>query len=231
MIDIHSHVIFGVDDGPSEIKESIRMVLEAEELGITDIIATPHFNREFCNTEKVNENYNEIKRRVAGCGINIHLGYEVSVSSLISSENRMNPGLALAKSKYLLFELPFDNLPVYTYDIIQNMHSRNIIPVIAHPERNTDFLKNFDAFLGFVENGCLVQVDAPGILGFYGSKVKGFVKKIIKLNLVHFVASDSHCADDYTQYYLQAYNQVKHWVGEEHTKRLFEINPGRVLCG
>jgi tyrosine-protein phosphatase YwqE len=80
MIDIHSHLIFGVDDGPSAIKESIRMALEAEKLGVKEIIATPHFSDLQFQTDKAVENFSALSSRIADCDIKLHIGYEVSIN-------------------------------------------------------------------------------------------------------------------------------------------------------
>ncbi|MGI6776589.1 MAG: tyrosine-protein phosphatase [Acetivibrionales bacterium] len=231
MVDIHSHIIFGVDDGPPSLKESIRMVLEAERLGIKKIIATPHFHWDVFNAERARENFKELKERTSDCGIEIFMGYEVFINPALSSfANKKNP-VTLADSRYMLFELPLDAVPVYSYEAIYKLHLESIVPVLAHPERNRSFVKSFNSFLGFLEKGCLVQLDAASIVGVYGMDVKRLAKKMIKMNMVHFIASDAHCWEDFTSWYLQAYRKVYKWAGEEYADRVFNINPGRILSG
>lgn len=229
MIDIHCHIIFGVDDGPSSIKESIRMILEAEKLGVKDIIATPHFNEYLFDMERVTGNFQEIVSRTKDCGVNLHLGHEVFISSLLPCAGYVKSRLTMSGSRYLLFELPFNNIPPYAAETVFKMHAENIIPIIAHPERNINFVRHFDTFLEFIENGCLLQLDAASIIGVYGPEVKRFTQKLIKSQLPHFVASDAHCAEDYTSRYLAAYSQVKHWGGEEYARKLFVQNPAMLL--
>lgn len=226
MIDIHSHLIFGVDDGPSSIKESVRMILEAERLGVKAVIATPHFRDDPMHITKVIQNYNEIVDRTRNFDIKIYLGSEVFINSLLPLENTDKSHMVLNNSRYLLFELPLENYPIYANEILSGLHSERIIPIIAHPERNRYFAKNFTTFVKFLEAGCLVQIDAASIVGVYGSEAKEFTKKLVKYNLVHFVASDAHCSSDYIQWYQQAYNQVKKWGGEDIANKLFIANPG-----
>jgi len=229
MIDIHSHLIYGVDDGPPTIKESIRMVLEAEKIGINTIIATPHYRKALFRAENALEHFMELKTRVKDCNIELLLGYEVHFDSIIPDIMIEKGRYTLNKSKYLLFELPFDVIPLNMSDVILNLHMENFIPIIAHPERNRSFASNFQMFLEFIESGCLVQLDAASILGVYGSLVKKFAKNLIKLNLAHFVCSDAHSAADYTNWYLPAYEKVKRWSGTEYADILFYKNQKMLL--
>jgi protein-tyrosine phosphatase len=229
MIDIHSHIIFGVDDGPSNIKESIRMVLQAEKLGVKDIIATPHFNNLLLNSNRIVENFSTLSSRIADCDVKLHIGYEVFINPLMIEKVKELKAKTLNNSSYILFELPFDHIPVYCSKLLQEFHSEKIIPILAHPERNRVFIRNVDSFINFIENGCLVQIDAGSIVGAYGKEAKRFAKQVIKLNLAQFIASDAHCTEDYNDWYLSAYNQVKRWAGEEYTNQLFNENAKNII--
>ena len=230
MIDIHCHIICGVDDGPSKIKESIGMVLEAEKLGIKTIIATPHFHESLYTSERVVENFSDLVSRTNDCGVDLLLGYEVFITPNLPDMVKGKKDLLLSNSKCLLFELPFDIIPEYSSATIVKLHLENIIPIIAHPERNRYFVNNFNSFVGIIENGCLVQVDAASIIGVYGKDVKNFSKQLILHKVVDFVASDAHCVQDYTEWYLPAYRQVVRWAGEEYADRLFCRN-AKMLMG
>lgn len=229
MIDIHTHLIFNVDDGSPTIKESIRMVLEAEKVGIKAIVATPHFHENIYNTDKVFENFNELRARVADCGVELYLGCEAFISPFLPELLKEQRLLPLAGSGYVLFELPPDSIPVYSNEVVYKMNLQDKVPVLAHPERNRNFVKNFNSFLNFIEWGCLIQIDAASIIGVYGMEVKSFVKKIIKLKMVHFAASDAHCADDYVNWYKAAYDNVCRWSDEEYADTIFNKNPGKII--
>lgn len=229
MIDIHSHLVFGVDDGPSTIKESIRMVLEAEKLGIKEIFATPHYNVQLFDTDRAAENFQILLSRVTDCDVVLHLGYEVYLNPQMMENVRILKGKSLNGSDYLLFELPFGYIPENYSKLLYGLHLERIIPVLAHPERNRIFMKDFDSFIKFIESGCLVQIDAGSIVGAYGTEAKNFARKVIRLNLAQFIASDAHCTEDYRERYPAAYNQVKKWVGEEYTDKLFFQNAKRIL--
>jgi protein-tyrosine phosphatase len=137
--------------------------------------------------------------------------------------------LSLNNSGYLLLELPFDSIPIYIHEVIFQLQRLHITVVIAHPERNRNFLKNFDLLLGLVERGCLIQLDVASIVGVYGRNVKEFAKKLIKLKLVNFIASNAHNAKDYGNWYKKAYKVVNKWAGDEYTDKLFNRNANEIV--
>ncbi len=228
MIDIHCHIIFGVDDGPSTIKDSARMVLEAENLGVDKIIVTPHYNKYVYNSDKVLENFYKIKSRTRDFGVELFLGYEVFLISSINDVLTQKGDYTLNKSKYLLFELPFDIMPVNINETILKLHSEGIVPIIAHPERNMYFVRNMQKFIELIETGCLVQLDAASLVGVHGSNVKRFAKKLIDMNLIQFVASDAHKPEDY-ELYKKSYDIVKNWAGKEYSDKIFTYNQSVII--
>ncbi|MCR4435374.1 MAG: phosphoesterase [Clostridiales bacterium] len=229
MIDIHSHVLFNVDDGPSNLEESVKMVREAERLGIQVIIATPHFQENIFNGDNVYDSYQELVHRVRNMDVEIKLGYEVFITPNVPLINKTKKRLTLNNTSYLLFEFPFSGVPVYGHETIYKLQLDNITPIIAHPERNRTFLKNFGRLLDFRQTGCLVQVDAASIAGVYGRHVRRFVKQLVKMDLVDFVASDAHYARDYAAWYGEAYNSVCRWAGKEYADRLFHKNAEAIV--
>ncbi|HEY9059408.1 MAG TPA: CpsB/CapC family capsule biosynthesis tyrosine phosphatase [Pseudobacteroides sp.] len=229
MIDIHSHIIFSVDDGPSTVKESMRMILEAEKIGIKTIIATPHYNKKYFDIKNAERNFQELVVRMKNCDIELKMGYEVFVDSILSDCIVNKKMFTLNASNYLLFELPFDIYPNNTIDIILKMHLNDIIPIIAHPERYVYFLRNFDMFINLIEAGCMVQLDAGSIIGYHGRRVKAFCKKVLKLGLAHFIASDAHSSEDYISLFLPSYHKVIRWVGTDYADALYRKNQELLL--
>lgn len=228
MIDIHSHIIYGLDDGPDTLEESVRMICEAEEMGVKVIIATPHLRNSEDDIANIVERYEELNQRIIGYDVTLVPGYEVILSPNIR-DVVLNKGLTLGMSRYLLVELPFNSIPFYIDEAIYGLQLEGIIPILSHPERNIGFQKRFDALESLAARGCFLQVDAGSIVGAYGRTVKEFVKKLIRLNMVHFIASDARCAQDYTNWYLKAYHKVIKWAGREYAEMLFYKNPGVIL--
>lgn len=224
MIDIHSHLIFDVDDGSNTYKESLRMALEAEKLGFNKIIATPHYSKGYSPDNKLSLHFLKLKSGLLDCDIDIQLGYEVIIDDISYEGEKETIDLTLGNTNCMLFELPFHLMPPYIDEKLMEMHKDNIIPIIAHPERYRFFYKNLDNYISFIEKGCLVQVNAGSIIGAYGHEVKSFSKKILQMGLVDFIASDAHSPEDYTNRYPKAYEQVKKWVGQSYTDQLFYHN-------
>ena len=229
MIDVHSHIIYGVDDGPTSIEESIKMICEAEELGVKAIFATPHFLDNPAHLEKVQRNYQELVDKTTDYEVSLMLGFETGMNEeLPNAINRME-SLTLGGTSFMLIEFPACTMPEYTDDVIYRLQLCDIIPIIAHPERNRNFVKNFDSLLDLFSRGCLIQVNAASIVGAYGRQEKDFAKKLIKNDMVHFVASDAHRAHDYINWYLRAYQKVIKWLGWEYADKLFYKNPAIIL--
>lgn len=223
MIDIHSHLIFNTDDGPSTLDEAVSMVKEAVEAGVKVIIATPHFKGDLEYTWAAAEKLNRLSAVISGMDVSLKIGYEVPITT--PDLLRYCRSLSLNSSCYLLLELPFEDIPIYTKDVIFGLELEKITPVLAHPERNKKLRKNMYLMAEYIGRGCLIQVDAGSILGINGRKVKRFTKRLIKHRLVHFVASDAHKPGDYSKMYLKAYKKVRKWSNEAYADKLFYRNP------
>ncbi len=229
MIDIHSHIIFGVDDGPSTITQSLNMVKEAERLGISLIVASPHYHETVFDLERVEDNYQELLYRARDYNVTINLGYEVFVNPINQLLIKNRKKLSMSKSGIILFEFPFNASPQKCVEMVCKIRLQKIIPVIAHIERNRVFLNKFEYFVAFIKAGCYIQLDAASIVGVYGFKIKEFSKKLLQMNFVDMVASNAHCAEDYVSWYTQAYNNVSQWVGNEAASVLFHDNAKNIL--
>ena len=229
MIDIHSHIIHGVDDGPSSIDESLRMLEKAENAGVKMIIATPHLHEPLFAASQIAENYQELQRRSKDFNVSIKMGYEVFIRPFTEELGKKLDDLVLGTSRYVLMELPFESIPIYSFDYIFKHQITGKQIIISHPERYRGFLKDINTCLTFLEKGCLMQLDAASITGVYGRRVKEFAKQMIKLRLVHFVASNAHTAEDYSKRYTKAYRKVVKWAGEEYSDKLFFRNAKAIL--
>lgn len=229
MIDIHSHIIFEVDDGPCIIEQSISMIYNAEKAGIKTIVATPHSHETLFEAERLSENYQELLYRICDYDITLKLGYEVFINPSMPGMEKKNIGLTLHQTRYLLFELPFNTSPGSGFDVLSGFRLKDIIPILAHPERNRNFIKNLNELSRYIKAGCMIQIDAASILGIYGRDVRDFVKKLVKWNMVDFVASNAHCAEDYANWYMKAYREVSKWSGAENANRLFQSNADSIL--
>ncbi|MEK5481726.1 tyrosine-protein phosphatase [Viridibacillus sp. FSL R5-0888] len=196
LVDIHNHILPGLDDGPKSIEEALLLATDAVENGITHIIATPHHHDgKYMNSSSVVEeavfNFNkELYER--SIPLEILPGQETHIyNSLISDLNK--DLLTLANSgKYILIELPINHIPTYTFDILFQIQLKGYIPIIVHPERNMVFRKDKQKLYDIVNKGSLVQVTASSLIGVNGRAIKRYIKYLVKHNIVHFISSDSH---------------------------------------
>lgn len=222
MIDLHCHILPGVDDGPSNSELSLEMVKQAVSLGITDVFATPHhLNGQFENTKT------EILHRIVtfnsflqqeNISITVHPGQEIRIHQKIFTSLEQDELLTLGnRGQYLLLELPSNEVPTYTQTIIYELILKGITPIIVHPERNKILLQNVDILVDLVMDGALVQLTAGSMIGHFGKKVKQFSEKIIQHQLVHFIASDAHNTSSRGNYLKEAYEVISKLYGIELT--------------
>ncbi|MFT8313990.1 MAG: CpsB/CapC family capsule biosynthesis tyrosine phosphatase [Clostridium sp.] len=196
MIDIHCHVLPGIDDGSKDINMSLEMLGIAEENNTTKIIATPHYYRgsyenEFKDVLGYVENFNaEIKSK--GINIEVFPGQEIFADKYTLDAYRDGIIHCLNNSKYMLIEFPMDVLPDDAIDIIYELKLLGVKPIVAHPERYLYINGNLMNINKFIEEGCLFQVNTSSIIGLLGSRVKEAALGIMDNGLCHFIASDAH---------------------------------------
>lgn len=197
LIDIHCHILPNVDDGPSNYFDVIEMANQAVMTGITHLFATPHhMNGRYENTKTEIlagvRSLNQILQNEK-IPLSVHCGQELRIHREIFHTLENDRILTLNNhGKYLLLELPSNEVPDYTHDVVYELLLKGIIPIIVHPERNWGFYEDINLLYELVQVGALVQLTSASIIGHFGKKVKNFSKKIIEHNLAHFVASDAH---------------------------------------
>lgn len=225
MIDIHSHIIPGVDDGAHNNEEADEMLISAAKAGVRAIIATPHFSIESFNYEKVSDSYRKLEERARLHNIELLLGYEIRIQEYSAKMPSDYSGLTLGSSRYVLLELPFTSVPRYTAELVYQLQINKLIPIIAHPERCIKLVKKIQLLDELIEDGCLMQIDASSISGLNGRKIKSFAKKIITSGKAYCIASDAHNAKGYSDIYMKAYKRTVRWVGQKEADKLFNENP------
>lgn len=225
MIDIHCHIIPGVDDGAHNAEEAEEMLVSAAKAGVTRIIATPHFSIDKFDHERVCEKYNRLKMKARLYNIELLLGYEIKIHEYPSRMPSNYSELALGCSRYVLLELPFTSIPKYTTELVYRIQISQLIPIIAHPERCIKLVKDPQLLDELIDHGCLMQIDAASIVGLNGRKIKRFAKKMITSGRADFVASDAHSAKEYSDIYMKAYKKTIRWVGKTEADKLFTENP------
>ena len=232
-IDIHCHIMPGVDDGSPDMATSLEMLRIADKNGITHLILTPHHKPMHHNVSpEHNVAYRKrLQEAAADAGIKAKLfsGNEIYYSDETMEELESGKICSLAGSDYVLVEFH----PTNPYKAIQNAMGRvqaaGFIPIIAHVERYSDIVSHPARVRDLIDMGCFIQVNASSVMGKYGLGISHFTKKLLKDELVHFIASDAHDTGRRAPNLLECRNYVERKYGEDYGKKLFFTNPANVI--
>ncbi len=232
MFDIHYHLLFGVDDGPKTLDESLALAEASIKEGVTHIVATPHSNHEFVfdpkiNREKIAELDAHLKGRLTlGLGCDFHLSYEN-----LEDVGRNRGKYTINGKQYLLVEFANSSIPATATDILYGLQLTGVIPIITHPERNPILVQNPRRLTEWIRGGCLVQVTAASLTERFGRRAKAMGFDLIRKNWVHFIASDAHSVDGRPPAMGEAYRVLTNEFGRETADRLCTLNPGAAFHG
>jgi protein-tyrosine phosphatase len=232
LVDIHSHICFGVDDGAQTIEDSIAMLELAAESGTTDIVATPHSDL------KYNFNYDLVKSRLdqlrekMGDRIRIHQGCDFhlffdNIENCKTDRSRFT----INGHRYLMVEFADHSIPKTIVNIFQEMIQNDITPVITHPERNKLLMGRVNELVQWVRFGCLIQVTAQSFTGRFGKSAEEGAKRLMNQRMVHFIASDAHDTEWRPPDMREPYQYIASEYGDHVAERLFVTNPRMTLTG
>ncbi len=232
LIDIHSHLLYGVDDGPSNVTSCLDMVKSALASNTTHIIVTPHHMRGGYNNPKetVIQKTTELQALLQEQNLSITLfpGQEITLTSQLIAEFQQDRLLTLNHSRYMLIELPHDHIPKYTEEYMHELKVYGIVPIIAHPERNQEIWMNPERLGHLVDCGALSQVTASSLSGASGKKMQLLALKLCKQSRVHCIASDAHGAVNRPYGLAAAYAVITQYLGEA-SSAYFMQNAQRIL--
>jgi protein-tyrosine phosphatase len=198
VIDLHSHVLPGLDDGAIDEGESLAMAQIAAEGGVTTIVATPHVRHDVdVDPASLSGHVRRLAERIAAAGIALEVrpGGEVATTRLgtLSDEELQMVSLG-GNSRYVLLEAPYRGVPGGMVPFVAALHARGFRALIAHPERSPA-CADAELLLTLVRQGALAQVTAASLAGQFGARVQRAAVSLIRAGLVHVVASDAHRAD------------------------------------
>ena len=220
MIDIHCHILPGLDDGAHDFTDSLDMAKLAVNEGIHTIIATPHHqNGHYHNTKNdIIHRTKELNEylEVEGVKLTILPGQETRLYGELMEDYENGEILTLANiSNYLFIELPSSHVPGYTNQLLFDVQMKGMTPVIVHPERNAELIEQPDKLYRLVKNGAATQITASSLTGYFGKKIQRFTFDLIEANLTHFIASDAHNTTKRTFKMEEAFNLVKKKYGTD----------------
>jgi protein-tyrosine phosphatase len=232
LIDIHSHVLFGLDDGARTIEESVAMVRMAVEHGTTDLVATPHANLQFKFDPELIARRMEQVREAAGGVLRLYTGCDFHLSFDNIQDSIGHPRkYTINQQRYLLVE--FSELLIFknTEDIFARLRDAGMTPIITHPERNGLLRQRVEHIAKWVDQGARVQVTAQSLTGTFGRKAHDFSCELLDRGLVHVIASDGHDCERRPPVMDAARAWLQKQYGSALAEALFVTNPRGALSG
>jgi protein-tyrosine phosphatase len=232
VIDIHSHIVWGLDDGPASAEESIAMLDSARASGTTDIVATPHSSPQYAyQSDLLQQRIAELADRTDHRP-EIHRGCEFHLSfDNLEDLLRLPERYTINGKQYLLVEFASAQIGKHGDKVLERLLQAGITPIVSHPERNAVLRRSLDRVEGWVELGCLMQVTALSITGGFGHSARSASTRLLERGLVHVVASDAHDVAYRPPGLDAAYAVVQARYGADAAEILFRDNPRAIIQG
>ena len=194
-VDIHSHLLPGIDDGAKTFDDTLRLTKALQGFGISEIITTPHIIQHIWDNTG-----NQIKENKVATVIELEK-HQVMMPFHAAAEYMLDDNfiklfqtgdLLTLKDKYVLVEMSYINAPIQLYSILFDLQVAGYIPVLAHPERYLFYHHNFDEFQKLKRTGCLFQLNLLSVVGYYGDAITKIAEKLLQKGMYNFVGSDVH---------------------------------------
>ena len=230
MVDIHSHILPEVDDGPKSWDVSVAMCRMAAADGITHQVATPHANdryhydRPFLQglLSRLQELVGDSPKLSLGC--DFHLSYD-NMQDVVANPDRY----AIEGSRYMLVELSNYSVPPQTTDCFLKLGDCGMTAVITHPERNPILRENPQRVVEWAEQGCVIQLTGSALTGFWGERVRRVAQWLLEHNAVHVLATDAHDTEKRIPVLSTARDAAAEICGEDVAGALVEGNPAAII--
>ena len=232
MVDIHSHILPGVDDGSTSWEVTIAMCEMAVKDGITHMVATPHSDDTYKYERRKHEaTLQELRERLGGAmefslGCDFHMSFEN-----ITAVRHTPAEFCLGRTYYLLVEFSDFGVSRTMLKTLEQFLDFGLMPIITHPERNRMLQANPDLIIEMAEAGCLIQVTAGSLTGFWGTTAKKIAEWLLKQNALHVLASDAHDPKHRVPILSKARDAASAIVGEEIASLLVSENPQAIVRG
>lgn len=233
MIDIHSHILPGIDDGARSLEESVEIVQELATQGVTSVVATPHYITDTMYTSTRRDNIElltRLKQAIADAGIDVKafLGNEIFIDINIAELLRRKVISTLADSEYLLVEFSLNEIYPNYADILGNLMELGYKVILAHPERYALTQRDYGALEDLCEMGVLLQCNLNSFIGKYGKTTERLAMRLAKENRIFAFGSDIHHAHGDNSL-LKAQKRLKKYYNKAGLERVLVKNPAKII--
>ena len=236
MIDIHTHILPGIDDGARDIYDTLEMASIAAENGVTDIVATPHCNVPGMYENHFGQKYKEVFLRASraikkeNIPITLRPGMEVFTTEEVPKLMAEGKIMPINGSHYVLMEFSFQEDPEFADMMLEKVHRMGVIPVVAHVERY-EFIQEYAGQINeWKKKGYVIQCNKGSFQGRFGRKEKYIAYHLMDSKLVDVIASDTHRPYVRTPNMADVYEELLMEYSEEYLNKLFEYNPRRICA-
>ena len=233
MIDIHSHILYGIDDGSKDIENSVNMAREAEKNGITHICCTPHYlepeyTSNFDSNVKRIEKLN-LRLKEENIDVELRLGNEIFLTENTVNDLSDNKCISLNDSKYVLVEFPMNSELKCADNFIEDLQNDGYKVIIAHPERYRYVQENPEYLIPYLNKGVYFQSNIGSIIGMYGESARICINELLKKNLIQVLATDAHKSNSVYFKLDKMIAKLSEKISKEYLEELTLLNPQFIL--
>lgn len=232
MIDIHHHLLYGLDDGAKDIETSLAMAEMAIADGITHVVCTPHASDEYefrpdLNAARLAVLREKLRDRITlGLGCDFHLSYD-NIEDALANPTKYS----INGKRYLLVEFPDFGIPRNIGDSFHEMMVAGMVPILTHPERNLTLMQDLDRMKEWIDMGCLVQITAGSVLGRFGKGPRRVSEDLLRRRWVHILATDAHNTSSRPPTLKDAYKRIAQEYSESDAESFCVETPRAIFYG
>lgn len=229
MIDIHCHILPGLDDGAASLDASLEMARMAATDGIRTIVATPHVKPPCIEKERIVAAVVRLNRELAHGDIPLKVLAGADCSASLSPPDFKH--YTINGGPYVLVEFPYTHIPANARDVLFGLNVNGYLPIITHPERNPSVIRNPGSLFNLLDSGVKVQITAGSLTGEFGSDVAYCARYLIKKRVVHFLATDAHSPTHRRPVLSKGLRVARKIIGKDEADKLVFTNPRAVIAG